>query len=363
MNKNSRLVFNAVGLEIFVIADIFSDIDILGYEIDSKEIQNQLVLVDSRINIFSSEEISRINNKIKFLYNAIKYLGIALKKTKAADVIYVRGPGFPMLVGLVLCLFFPKKIWWFKFANLWKDKSNSNFWNLQKLMLRRFSWIKVTVNGKIEIDPSHIINFENPCLFESEKKAIFRINSRKALRIVFAGRLTEAKGIYLAISSIKKFCLQHEEIKVEFIIVGPGELSGEYFKLESNSTNLTFTKLGSISKEKLLEVFENSDFLLLPTLSPEGFPKVVAEAMSMGCIPVVTDISAIPDYLTHGVNGFLLNSNGDLMDEIINCFCQIHLLSESQLFDIRQNAQFTAYNHFTYERFVERVRMDILEIE
>ena len=84
--------------------------------------------------------------------------------------------------------------------------------------------------------------------------------------------------------------------------------------------------------------------------------------MSCGCVPIVTDISAIPDYITHGLNGFLLNSNVDLMDEIISCLNEIHLLTEYQLVNIQTNAQQTAYEYFTYERYVERVRRDILEI-
>lgn len=362
VKKSERLVFNSVGLEISVLGKIFSEVNILGYEIKSNEIQNQLLIVDNGINVYSCEEVSRENNTWQLLYKSLQFLLAAIKNVKLADVIYVRGPGYPMFVGLLLCLFFPKKTWWFKFANIWNEQTDSRFWNIQKLMLRKFSWIKVTVNGKTKNDPSHIINFENPCLFKNDRKRLSRLDSMKEIRIVFAGRITEAKGIYLAIDSIRIICKKYDNIKFYFTIVGPGKLRDNHNGFQSDLNNLVVTNLGTIEKKDLLEVFQYSHILLLPTRSPEGFPKVVAEAMSMGCIPIVTNISAIPDYVTHGVNGFLLNSNGDLIEEILNCFNEIHLLSEYQLVDIRKNAQDTAYNYFTYERFIERVKMEILEI-
>jgi glycosyltransferase involved in cell wall biosynthesis len=360
VRKSERLVFNSVGLEISILRKIFSEVNILGYEIKSNEMRNQLLIVDNEINVYSCEEVSRENNIWQLFYKSLQFLLAAIKNVKVSDVIYVRGPGYPMFVGLFLCLFFPKKTWWFKFANIWNEQTDSRFWNIQKLMLRKFSWIKVTVNGKIKNDPSHIINFENPCLFEKDRKRLSKLDSMKEIRIVFAGRITEAKGIYLAIDSIKTICKQYENIKFHFTIVGPGKLRDNHIGFQSYLNNLVVTNLGTIAKKDLLEVFQYSHLLLLPTRSPEGFPKVVAEAMSMGCIPIVTNISAIPDYVTHGINGFLLDSDGDLIQEILNCFNEIHLLSESQLVDIRKNAQDTAYNYFTYERFSERVKNVVL---
>ena len=45
---------------------------------------------------------------------------------------------------------------------------------------------------------------------------------------------------------------------------------------------------------------------VLPSYS-EGFPKVIAEAMNFGCIPIVSDISCIRQYIINGKNGFLIN--------------------------------------------------------
>jgi glycosyltransferase involved in cell wall biosynthesis len=356
-------IFNSIAYELEVVKLDFDRISLIGAGSGrSMSSRKELLEVDEKIRLFVQKEFIKEHGILKLLVNSINYLILLGGLIRKHDVIHVRGPGYPMFMGIILCFIFPSKLWWFKFANVWKTNTNSTFWNFQKKTLTMIPWIKVTVNGKRKSDPKHILNFENPCLFLSDRREIHHKRVNSVIRIVFAGRITHSKGILLALNSIKKQLMFREDFECEFIIVGSGDASIVESLKDFEMNNLTISYLGSISKEKLLEVFNDSDFLLLPTRSPEGFPKVVAEAMSMGCVPVVTDISAIPDYVIHGVNGFLLNSNGDLIEEILNCFNEINLLSESQLENIRHNAQLTAYNYFTYERFIERVRMEILEI-
>ena len=44
----------------------------------------------------------------------------------------------------------------------------------------------------------------------------------------------------------------------------------------------------------------------MPTTASEGFPKVIAEAINFGCIPVVSNISAIGHYVKDNVNGMYI---------------------------------------------------------
>jgi glycosyltransferase involved in cell wall biosynthesis len=361
--KGKNYIFNSIALELEVVKWDFDRISLIGIGSGrSMSSRKELLEVDEKIRLFVQKEFIKEYGIVKLLIDSINYLILLGRLIRKHDVIHVRGPGYPMFMSIIMCFIFPSKLWWFKFANIWKTNTNSTFWNFQKKTLTMIPWIKVTVNGKRKSDPRHILDFENPCLFLADRREIHHKLVNPVIRIVFAGRITQSKGILLALNSINKHLGFREDLVCEFMIVGSGDISiVESFK-SFELANLKVSYLGSISKEKLLGVFNDSDFLLLPTRSPEGFPKVVAEAMSMGCIPIVTDISAIPDYVTHGVNGFLLNSNVDLMDEIINCFNEIYLLGQSQLDIIRQNAQRTAYKYFTYERFIERVRKEVLEI-
>ena len=54
-----------------------------------------------------------------------------------------------------------------------------------------------------------------------------------------------------------------------------------------------------------VHIYSKCDFIILPSKS-EGFPKVIGEAMNYGCIPIVSDVSCISQYIQNGVNGFLI---------------------------------------------------------
>ena len=57
-------------------------------------------------------------------------------------------------------------------------------------------------------------------------------------------------------------------------------------------------------------MYKNADVLLL-TSANEGLPIVVMEMMAYGKVVVSTAVGGIPDYITNGENGFLLEDNPD----------------------------------------------------
>jgi glycosyltransferase involved in cell wall biosynthesis len=50
----------------------------------------------------------------------------------------------------------------------------------------------------------------------------------------------------------------------------------------------------------------NSDVLLLPSLSGEGMPIAMIEAMAAGCSVIVTDVASVKSVITDNVTGILL---------------------------------------------------------
>src|SRR5690606_1663355 len=69
--------------------------------------------------------------------------------------------------------------------------------------------------------------------------------------------------------------------------------------------SLPFIFHGYLSRTEVHEIYKKSHAIVLPSAS-EGFPKVIAEAMNYGCIPIVSDVSSISHYIKHNDNGFLL---------------------------------------------------------
>jgi glycosyltransferase involved in cell wall biosynthesis len=59
----------------------------------------------------------------------------------------------------------------------------------------------------------------------------------------------------------------------------------------------------------LIEVYKKAHFLVLQSGSFEGWPKVVAEAMFWGCLPLAIPTSVVPQMLDNGNRGLLLTAN------------------------------------------------------
>ena len=115
---------------------------------------------------------------------------------------------------------------------------------------------------------------------------------------------------------------------------------------------------GSLSREDVGVIMENCHLIVLPSTS-EGFPKVIAEASNYGCIPLVTDISSIGQYIHHGENGFLLAPNQLTPDHIAGA---IEKIADNP--DLKRIA-YAAYKmaeQFTFSHYLKRVK-EICSIE
>lgn len=63
--------------------------------------------------------------------------------------------------------------------------------------------------------------------------------------------------------------------------------------------------MGMLSREELTRAYAEADIFVLPTLR-EGYGQVVAEAMSFGLPIVASNVGAIPELVTDGVEGLLV---------------------------------------------------------
>ena len=75
--------------------------------------------------------------------------------------------------------------------------------------------------------------------------------------------------------------------------------------LAQNHLEAIVTLHGNQSKETILHAYQSSHFLILPSKS-EGWPKVVAEAMFWGCVPIASPVSCVAYMMGNGSRGLLL---------------------------------------------------------
>jgi glycosyltransferase involved in cell wall biosynthesis len=109
--------------------------------------------------------------------------------------------------------------------------------------------------------------------------------SHGKLRLVFTGRLVEAKGVH-ELFSINKL-LKQRGIEVYWTIIGKGPLKDFLLDQWKNEVNVSFASPGT--NEEVMSLMKDQDIFILPTRF-EGSPVTVLEALSAGIVPVVSDL-------------------------------------------------------------------------
>ena len=266
-------------------------------------------------NLFFSSvpefNITSVKNLFYFIFILPKVAITVFKAMSKADHIHLRCPGNMGLIASFVQILFPKKKKTAKYAGNWDPKAKQPLtYKLQRWILSNSFLTKnmqVLVYGNWPNQSKNIKPFFTATYFDSDKVEILPRTLKDSIEFLFVGTLSKGKKPLYAIE------LAHELAKkgytTQLNLYGEGEMRVEletYIK-SHKLENYIFLK-GNQSKETVLEAYKKSHFLLLPSKS-EGWPKVVAEAMFWGCIPVVTPISCVPDMLNYGTRGVLLNEN------------------------------------------------------
>ncbi|MFN0034539.1 MAG: glycosyltransferase, partial [Saprospiraceae bacterium] len=136
----------------------------------------------------------------------------------------------------------------------------------------------------------------------------------------------------------------------ELLIAGDGPERAELERLAEKAP-VRVKVLGFQSRSQLDEMYAKSHFVILPSEN-EGFPKVIAEAGAHGCIPIVTDVSCIGQYVREGENGFLLADNAPQTIKIN--LEKIGLVRSS--FPSLSGGACVLAKAFSYERYLSRIR-------
>ena len=237
-----------------------------------------------------------------------------------ADHIHLRCPSNIALLGCFMQILFPNKIKTAKYAGNW-DPNAIQPWSykLQKWILSNTFLTKnmqVLVYGEWENQTKNIKPFFTATYRETDKKEVIVRDLNKKIEFVFVGTLSKGKRPLLAIKIVEQLYLQGNNVNLTLYGEGVQRDILERYILTNNLNTIILLK-GNQSKEIVKKALQNAHFLLLPSKS-EGWPKVVAEAMFWGCLPIVTKISCVPYMLNKGERGILITPDlTEAVDSIV----------------------------------------------
>lgn len=170
------------------------------------------------------------------------------------------------------------------------------------------------------------------------------INQRQNA-IGYVGRLSEEKGILQLVEALPQVANSNGNVKV--IICGEGSLMGAVRQAVSRYDLTERVRLtGWIPRQEVLEILRDLRLLVLPSFT-EGSPKVLLEAMANGTPVLATRVGTVPDIVTDGLTGFLLDSNdpGELAAKIAQSLQDLELLQI-----VSENAENYVKANYTLEK-------------
>lgn len=162
---------------------------------------------------------------------------------------------------------------------------------------------------------------ESMIVYDKAVKKQYHTQSSQPLSIGYACRLVRIqKRTHLLSNIIQRL----EQAFVNYIleIAGDGECYSELQQfIEENKLGMKVRLLGHLNKAEMKEYWKRQD-IYLNLSSFEGTSLAMLEAMSYGCIPVVTDVSGVDEFVEHHRNGCVVevDKTEKAADEI--CFLE-----------------------------------------
>jgi glycosyltransferase involved in cell wall biosynthesis len=262
------------------------------------------------INFVAIESFNILNLKsiFKTAFKIPKILYSIFVGFKRADHIHLRCPGNIGLLGSFVQVFFPYKIKTAKYAGNWDPKAKHPIsYQLQKSILQNTFLtrnMQVLVYGHWQNSSKNIKPFFTATYREIDKEEILSKQCDTIIKFVFVGTLTEGKRPLYAIRLIENLIKSGQEAVLS--VYGEGDQRNKIEKyIVENTLEKNVFLFGNQSAPIVQKAYQESHFVILPSKS-EGWPKVIAEGMFWGCVPIATSVSCVPFMLDYGERGLLL---------------------------------------------------------
>lgn len=134
-------------------------------------------------------------------------------------------------------------------------------------------------------------------------------------RILSVGQFIPYKGIYHIAETINAALAGHPTAQFTWAGFGTDKRSEALGLLDADVRPRCHLP-GKLGDDAFLDLFDQHGIFLFPSIN-EGFGKTFLEAMARGLCVVATRVGGMPDLITHGVNGFLVDA-GDVAG-LIRC--------------------------------------------
>ena len=191
-----------------------------------------------------------------------------------------------------------------------------------------------------------------------DKFDTYQRNERNQEKIVFSmvGLINPVKGQDVFVDAILNLSPEIRK-KATFTFIGKPTDQAFYQELISNTKNISeiiFT--GELPREATLDYMSSSDVIVCSSRG-DSAPIVLAEALMLGKLCIMSNETGTKDWIEHGKNGLIFDSNNSLqLQEMVENI----ILNPQIIKKFKMNARQTYLNNFSFDVFEKKI-MEIIK--
>ena len=134
----------------------------------------------------------------------------------------------------------------------------------------------------------------------------------KDIDLLFVGRACKKKGLDL----VERYAMDHKEQSITMVLGSDMFITLDPSFLNQLSNHSNITVMYSVSEEHLVELYNRSACLIVPSRGYESLPTVIMEAISCGTPVVATNAWGVPEVILNEELRFEEDNYGDMVQTI-----------------------------------------------
>ncbi len=121
--------------------------------------------------------------------------------------------------------------------------------------------------------------------------------------VTFIGNLEKMKGVHLVLQAFAAMKEKGEK-NIRFLFAGTGEYAGFIRALSAHHPEIVFK--GAVAHDAIQEVYAKTDVIVIPSLWPEPFSRVLLEAYYYAKPVIATAVGGNKEHVLDGKTGYLI---------------------------------------------------------
>jgi glycosyltransferase involved in cell wall biosynthesis len=182
--------------------------------------------------------------------------------------------------------------------------------HIMRFLLKHLAHVYISISKRMTKELATLGIPENKIIYlpNSIDTNLFKpIKQKEKNLLLFAGRISEGKGLHILIKS-----LQYLKESVRLIIIGPPDWDVNYYQnmlklieKENRKGKHEIKYLGAMDHTALVEWYQKASLFILPSFV-EGFPVTILEALACETPVIATPVGGIPEVVNNYETGILI---------------------------------------------------------